>query len=474
MVKKSTFLLTILVAVFFSCSDHHHSSNKINNSTVSFDLDSIRKRGKLVAITDLNSTNYFVYKGEPMGFTYDLLKSFSDNIGIDLEIIAENHPEQSYRMLKSGEADLLAIGLTANSTRKNDVLLTEPFDETRQVLVQRKPHNWRSLTSEGLNKKLIRNLSGLAKKIVYVQAGSTHTEQLSLTAKEIGDSINITEVPYDPEKLIKHVASGEIEYTVCDENLALVNATYYPDIDVSTPVSISQSISWGIRRNNSTALLTELNRWITTYKKTESYAQLYAKYFKNSRSSAIVKSDFYALNTGKVSQFDDLIRKFSISIKWDWRLLASLICQESRFDPEVESYAGAYGLMQVMPVTGMNFGIDITSSPESNLKAGIRYINWLHTIFDPKIPDEKERINFILASYNAGPGHVLDAMKLAEKNGMNPHKWNGNVALWLLKISERQYYNDVVVKNGYFRGTESVNFVSQVLERFEHYKNTIP
>jgi membrane-bound lytic murein transglycosylase F len=310
--------------------------------------------------------------------------------------------------------------------------------------------------------------------MVYVQAGSNHAEQLYLTAKEIGDSINIIEVPYDPEKLIQHVASGEIEYTVCDENLALVNSTYYPDIDVSTPVSLSQSISWGIRKNNSVALLAELNRWITIYKKTESYTQLYAKYFKNSRSSTIIRSDFYALNTGKVSPYDDLIRKFSISIKWDWRLLASLICQESHFDPDVESYAGAYGLMQVMPVTGMNFGIDITSSPESNLKAGIRYINWLRTIFDPKIPDEKERINFILASYNAGPGHVLDAMKLAEKNGMNPQKWNGNVALWLLKKSERQYYNDIVVKNGYFRGVESVNFVSQVLERFEHYKNIIP
>ena len=134
----------------------------------------------------------------------------------------------------------------------------------------------------------------------------------------------------------------------------------------------------------------------------------------------------------------------------------------------------AFGLMQIMPATGKIFGVDITSSPENNLKAGILYINWLHSIFDPKIADEKERINFILAAYNAGPGHVLDAMKLAEKNGMNPQKWNGSVAKWLLKKSDPQYYNDIVVRNGYFSGTESVNFVSQILERFEHYKNIIP
>ena len=115
-----------------------------------------------------------------------------------------------------------------------------------------------------------------------------------------------------------------------------------------------------------------------------------------------------------------MIKMYSDRINWDWRLLASLICQESRFNPDVKSRVGAYGLMQIMPETGKNFGIDITSSPKNNIKAGARYINWLHSIFDPKIPDENERIKFILASYNAGPGHVLDAMKLAEKNGMDP------------------------------------------------------
>ena len=425
-------------------------------------------------MTDINSTNYFIYKGEPMGFNYELLKSFSDHIGIDLEIVTENQLERAFEMLKSGEADLLAIGLTVNSSRKKEILFTEPIDETRQVMVQRKPGNWRSLTADDLDRRLIRNQLGLAKKTIYVQEGSSHVERLHTLAAEIGDSINIIEVPYESEKLIQHVANGEIDYTVCDENIALVNAKYYPGIDVSTPVSFPQSLAWGVRKKNSDALLSELNRWIAAYKKTGSFALLHAKYFNNSRSSIIVRSDYYALNSGKVSQYDDMIRRYSASIKWDWRLLASLICQESHFNPNVESYAGAVGLMQIMPVTGRNFGIDITSSPENNMKAGIHYINWLHSIFDPKITDENERINFILASYNAGPGHVLDAMKLAEKNGMDPQKWDGNVALWLTKKSEPRYYNDIVVKNGYFRGKESVAFVAEILDRYEHYKNIIP
>jgi membrane-bound lytic murein transglycosylase F len=475
LIKKFIILFfVILTAGISSCSYFHRNIKKDNIKYVSIDLDSIRKRGKLIAVTDFNSTNYFIYKGEPMGFHYELLKSFSDYIGLDLEIISENNLDKAFDMLKTGSADLMAIGLTVTTARKSDVAFTDPIDETRQVVVQKKPRNWRSLTADAIDRKLIRNQMGLVKKTVYVQKGSSHVDQLKILAAELGDSINIIEVPYETEKLISHVASGEIDYTVCDENVALVNSTYFPDIDVSTPVSFPQNIGWGVRKTDSDALLDELNRWIDSYKQTGSYALLYAKYFKNARSLIIVNSDYYALNTGKVSRYDEMIKRYSVSIDWDWRLLASLICQESHFKPDVESGAGAYGLMQIMPDTGERFGIDITASPENNMRAGIRYINKLHAIFDPKIPDEKERINFILAAYNAGPGHVLDAMKLAEKHGMDPTRWEGNVAVWLLKKSEPRYYNDVVVKNGYFRGKESVAFVSEILDRYGHYKNIIP
>ena len=409
-----------------------------------------------------------------MGFSYELLKSFSDYIGIDLEIVSENRIDQACGMLKRGEADLIAFGQKVNSSGQNEMQFTNPIDETRQVLVQRKPDNWRSLSPDALDKRLIRNQKDLAKKSVYVQEKSSYAERLASLAIETGDTINIIEVPYESERLIQHVARGEIDYMICDENVAMVNATYFPNLDVNTVISTPQNIAWGIRKTNSENLLRELNKWIEAYKSTGSYSMLHAKYYSNSRSNTIIKSDYYSLNTGKVSKYDDLIREFSIRINWDWRLLASLICQESKFNPEVESGAGAYGLMQIMPVTGKNFGVDITSSPSNNIKAGILYIHWLNTIFGPKISDEKERLFFILASYNAGPGHVLDAMRLAEKNGMDPLKWNGNVAFWMLKKSEPQYYNDSVVKNGYFRGTESVKFVSEVLNRFEHYKNIIP
>jgi membrane-bound lytic murein transglycosylase F len=469
LIKKLLIFLLIAGAIFTSCS--RHSSSK---SDVVFDLDSIISRGKLVVVTDFNSTSYFIYRGEPMGFNYELLKSFSDHIGIDLEIYTENHLDRAFEKLNSGGADLLAIGLTINSTRKNDIQFSEPIAVTRQVLVQRKPTNWRSMTQDLVDKKLIRDQLDLRDKTVYVQKGSSHVERLFALASEIGEEINIVEVPYEAEQLIENVAKGEIDYAVCDENVGIVNATYYSDIDINTPLSFQQNIAWAVRKEHSSQLLEELNNWIRAYKTTRSYALLYAKYFKNSRSSRIVSSDYYAISTGKVSQWDDLIKTASHSIQWDWRLLASLICQESGFKPDVESWAGAYGLMQIMPGTGQLLGIDITSSPENNIKAGIKYLSDLQSIFENKIPDEEERIRFVLASYNAGPGHVLDAMKLAEKNGKDPGKWDDNVAVWLLKKSDPQYYNDSVVKSGYFKGVESVNFVTEILDRYAHYKNIVP
>lgn len=472
MVRKYISLFIVLAALLTSCSERGNTPADIN--TVGFDLDSIRSRGKLIAVTDFNSTNYFIYKGEPMGFHYELLKSFAEYLGVDLEIITENHVEHAYDLLGSGEADLMAMGLTVNASGRKRVNFSDPVIETRQVLVQRKPRIWKTLTEDEISRRLIRNQLTLAGKTVYVQENSTHAERLRNLEEEMGDSINIIEVPYDAEALIQNVARGDIDYTVCDENIALVNSRYYDDLDIATPVSFPQNISWGLRKSNSEKLMTELNTWLGNYKRTHSFALLYAKYFRNSRSTTIVRSDYYALSTGKISQWDDQLKGASEAINWDWKLLASLVYQESRFDPDARSWAGAYGLMQVMPETGTHFGIDITSSPSDNIKAGTKYIQWLHTIFDIKIPDPDERIKFILASYNAGPGHVLDAMNLAAKNGMDPVVWDNNVEIWLLRKSKPEYFNDPVVKNGYFRGTESVNFVNEVLERYEHYRNIVP
>jgi len=473
MVKKGLiYFIFILLTAVDSCV---RVTDGISQLQTSFeDLDKFWERGKLVAVTDFNSIDYFVYKGEPMGFHYEMLRSFSGYLGLDIEIVAVNDIPESFAMLNSGKADLLAYGLSVNASGRKVVRFSEPLGVSRQALVQRKPSSWRSMSAEAIERNMIRDQNGLAGRTVYVQRGSVSVGVLKNIEKETGEDIEIVEVPYISEELVSLVADGEIDYTVCDENVGKVNAYRYPVFDVKTPVSIRQNIAWGMRRAGSDQLAKAFAHWLKGFRKSGDYALLYAKYFKNDRSGNIVRSDYFALNTGKISPWDDIIRTYSDSIRWAWRLLASLVYQESRFRANAVSHTGAFGLMQVLPSTGANLGIDIKSSPRNNLKAGTRYIARLDTMFRSRVPDADERLRFILAAYNAGPGHVLDAIELARKNGNNPERWNGNVEMWMLKKSEPEYYNDTVVKNGYFRGRESVAFVSEILERYHHYKNLVP
>jgi len=467
-------LLVGILFLFATISCNTYSSDDNESLVIHKDLSQIRERGKLVAITDYNSTSYFIYKGEPMGFQYELLQAFADYIDLELEIVTENDLNISFEMLNRGEVDLMALNLSINKERRERVSFSAPIGHTRQVLVQRRPDNWLQMTRDDIDRELIRNQLDLAGKTIYVQGGSSFAQRLRNLEEEIGDSINIVEVPMEVEELISLVAEKEIDYTVCDENVGLVNRTYHSILDVDTPVSFPQNFAWAVRISGSNELLASLNSWINSYRKSTSYALLYAKYFKNSRSKRIVKSDSYSLLSGRVSEYDSYFRQYSDSINWDWRLLASMVAQESRFDPDVTSWAGAYGLMQLMPATGEHFGIDIKKSPESNIQAGIKYITWLQELFADKVEDEEERLKFILAAYNVGPGHVLDARQLARKNGKDPELWDDNVAYYLLKKSEPKYYHDPVVEHGFCRGEEPFNYVTEVLERYSHYQNIIP
>jgi membrane-bound lytic murein transglycosylase F len=471
---RFTQLFSIITGVLFSivipgCNNPPKSSEVHPDIT---DLNEIRENNKLVVITDFNSTDYFIYRGQPMGYQYELLKELTDYLGIKLDVMVSNDLDDSFRKLTDGECNLIAINLTITKERKKYIDFTMPHGQTRQVLVQRKPDNWKKLSRAAIENQLIRNQLDLAGKTIYIQNGSSYYERLKSLSDEIGDTIYVMETPEEAEQLVSLVAEGTIDYTVCDENIALVNQTYYPNIDVETAISFPQYIAWAVQKGN-TSLKQEIDKWFSEFRKTTTYAVIYNKYFRNQRSYEMVTSDYFSLTSGRISEYDEIIKKYSEMIGWDWRLLASVIYQESRFNPSAQSWAGAYGLMQLMPNTARRFGVDRNSSPDQHIRGGVEFIKWLDDRFREKVPDEQERVKFILASYNIGYGHIEDAMKLAEKYGKNPQIWDNNVDEFLMMKSNPVYYMDPVVKYGYCRGTETFNFVSEVLGRYTDYKNIL-
>ena len=462
---KPHLLLKILsIILFISCGTKRTPVAKI-------DLDKIQKRGRLIAMTGYSATSYFIYKGQPMGYEYELLTRLANHLGLELEIVLENNLDELFRKLNAGEGDLIAHGLTVTKSRKELVDFTDYLFTTQQVLVQRKPEKWRQMKLHEIKNALITNPIDLAGKKVYVKEKSSHYYRLKNLSDEIGGEIEIISVGGDTtsEQLMAMVAQGQIDYTIADQHVAQINQSFFDNLDVNTPISLPQQIAWAVRKT-SPNLLQVINEWIATMKKSTDYYVIYNKYFKN-RGAFIrrAKSAYLSVTGGKISTYDDLIKKQAEQLGWDWRLLAALVFQESQFDPNARSWSGAMGLMQLMPRIGKNFGAKNLLNPAENLKAGVKYLIWLDEYWQKIVPDPEERIKFILASYNVGIGHVQDARNLAAKYGKNPAVWEGNVAEYILKLSGKEFYTDPVVQYGYCRGMEPVNYVDEILQRFEQY-----
>lgn len=478
--NRIVYMIALAGIIVTSCSsstaesedDNDLETKKVSISNIG--LEEIRERGTLRAMTTYSATSYFLYRGEPMGYEYELLKRFADYIDVDLEIVVTDDIDSMFYELNKGNVDLIAHGLTITQERKAEVAFTDYLYLVNQVLVQSKPENWRSMNWSTIESRLVQDPIELIGDTVSVRMNTSYLQRLENLSEEIGGDIHIDTLPgfISTDEIIQMVVNGEIEYTIADNNIAAINASYYPILDIDVPISFSQRVAWAVRPN-ATELLTTLNEWIYGMKKQTDYYVIYNKYFKNRRDfRRRVRSEFYSINNNRISQYDPLIKQYANEIGWDWRLLASLIYQESKFKPRAQSWAQASGLMQIMPATAEELGITDRTDPEQSIRGGTRYLDQLSENFED-VPDSVQQLKFTMAAFNAGLGHVFDARRLAEKRNLDPNQWDNNVAEMMLDLSYPKYYNDPVVYYGYVRGIEPYTYVNQIFERYGHYRKFI-
>lgn len=477
---RIAFLTMIGSFVFIACNETSKKKKfeeKISKEeVVHLDLDQIKKRGYITAIMDNSSTGLFLYKGRPMGYEYELLSIFADSIGVELRFDITPDIEEAFQKLNRGEGDIMAYNLTVTKERRKRIAFTDYHNIVRQVLIQRKPDNWRKMKLHIIEQSLIRTPLELIGKEIHVRKSSAYVSRLQNLADEIGGDIHIKEEEADveTETIIKMVANGDIDYSVADEDIALVNARYYPILDIKTPVSLPQQTAWGVRKS-SDSLRTTLNYWIHEMKKKNEYYAIYDKYFRSTlRSKTRLKSDYFSMEGKHISPYDSLIQNAAKEIGWDWKLLAAQVSRESKFDPNAESWAGAVGLMQLLPRTGKDYGVKDLTDPIKNMEAGTEHLLWLQELWEDKVPDALERKKFVLASYNVGQGHVQDAVRLARKYGKDTTLWEGHVEDFLLLKSKAKYYEDDVVKFGYCRCSEPVEYVEEIFKLYNQYTQLVP
>lgn len=449
-------LLAIIACIAFGCKP------KAKRVMPVHDLAQIVDSGELVVLTLYSSTTYFNYRGQEMGYQYELSEQFADELGVKLRIKTARTPMQLVEMLQRGEGDLIAYTLPITKRGKDSLLYCGEEVITHQVIVQRR----------GGKQAALKDVTELIGKQVHVKPGKYY-ERLKNLNEELGGGIEIVLVENDStsvEDLITKVAQGVIDYTVADNDIARLNKTYYPSLNIELSISFDQRASWAVRKDQP-LLAAKANEWHKAGMTRPEYTASMKRYFETSKRSP--HSPVLSVSEGKISIYDDLFKKYAPTIGWDWRLLASLAFTESNFDSTAVSWAGAKGLMQLMPTTakanGMPEGME--HNPEESVKAAVKYLGRTARSF-ANIPEE-ERVKFVLASYNSGIGHILDAMALAEKYGKNRHIWTDNVEPYILLKSNEEYFTDSVCKHGYFRGIETYNFVRDITQRFERYKEII-
>lgn len=456
-------LLLSLIIVGFKTKEPESVSDQLAKVC---NLEKILKNGELNVIVDNNSINYFVYKGRPMGFQYEMLLALANEMGVELNITVSTDMDKALSDLNHGVYDIVAKNFVVTKEKAEMIDFTEPIMLTRQVLIQRKS------TNNEMYK--ISDLLDLANKTIVVQKNSVFAQRLHNLSEEIGEPIHVLEDSLSTvEQLIEQVSNGTIDYTVCNENLAKANAKLLTNIDITIPVSFNQKICWAISKNSDN-WKEYLDEWITSYKNSRNYERIVDRYYGKIPLEYTRNQEFHSVLGGKISIYDDLIRELSKKYGLDWRLVSAVVIQESGFDSEAESWMGACGLMQLMPQTAEIYGVDDILDPRQNVKAGILHLKWLDSLLAKEISDPENRLKFTLAAYNVGLGHVLDARRLAKKHGKNENIWTGNVDFYMLNKSKQEFYTDPVVRHGYCNGVEPVEYVNKVMGNYDHYLNLIP
>lgn len=460
MYRKIVSLLCIAL-LLNSCSGTKQQEQK-EDDFVYTDLPQLKAAGEITAVMLYSSTSYFQYKMEPMGYEYDLIKDFARSEGLKLNIKVAENATRLIEMLEAGEADVVAYPILVNNKLKEDYLYCGRESQTSQVLVQR--------ANKG--DTILKDVTQLIGKDVYVKPATKYYQRLKNLNEELGGGIHIKDIEKDTittEDLISMVSQGEIPYTISDDNMARLNKTYFWNINVSLKVSFMQRSSWLVRKT-SPKLAEAINAWASDKSGTHVYKAAMKRYFELGKQPLTV--DLPPVKNGHISPYDDLFKKHSKNIGWDWQLLASISYQESHFNPSVVSWAGAEGLMGIMPNTARALGVTPheLKDPDVGIRTGVDCLRKFRQGFS-EITDPQEKVKFTLASYNAGIGHIYDAQRLAEKYGKDPKVWDNNVAEYVRLKSDPEYYNDPVCKHGYLRGSETFNYVREVLERFDYYKS---
>ncbi len=419
-------------------------------------LELIRQRGEIRIVTLNAPTTYYEYRDKPAGFEYELALAFARHLGVRAHFIVKGTISQVLDALAKGEADLAAAGLTLTPERQKFFLFSIPYYEVVEQIVCRK------------GKPCPKALRDLSKRNLVVPRDSSYEEELKRLQK-IFPRLHWETADLSTEELLEKVWRREIDCVIADSNLVAITRRYYPELSVCLDLSKPQKIAWMMPKD-AVDLQEEVNDWLRNYTKSSDFQSLVEKYYGFVKIFDYVDIRRFMRRIKTVlPRYRPIFEEAAQKYGFDWTLLAAMAYQESHWKPWNKSPTGVRGIMMLTLDTARELGIKNRLDPRQSILGGARYLAKIRSKLPPSIK-EPDRDWFMLAAYNVGLGHIMDARILARRLGKDPDRWQ-DVAQVLPLLARRKYYRHL--KHGYARGWEPVIYVQQIRNYMDILRQTL-
>ncbi|MVW75162.1 membrane-bound lytic murein transglycosylase MltF [Pseudomonas xionganensis] len=416
-------------------------------------LERIQAEGTLRVVTRNSPATYFQDRNGETGFEYELVKRFADDLGLKLEIeTADNLDELFSRLNQTNGPVLAAAGLVGSQGRQTQARFSSAYLEVTPQVVYRNGQQRPSRPGDLVDKRIL------------VLKGSSHAEQLQALQQQIPELKFEESAAVEVVDLLRMVDEGQIDLTLVDSNELAMNQVYFPNVRVAFDLGDAQHLGWAVAPGEDTSLLDEINAFIARAHENGSLQRLKQRYYGHVDVLGYVGAYTFAKHLQqRLPRYEAFFRQAAQTHGVDWRLLAAMGYQESLWQPTATSKTGVRGLMMLTLRTAQAMGVSDRLDPRQSIEGGAKYIVWVKNQL-PESIQEPDRTWFALAAYNVGGGHLEDARKLTEAEGLDPNKWL-DVQKILPRLSQKQWYSKT--RYGYARGGEPVHFVRNIRRYYD-------
>ena len=410
-------------------------------------LDQVTDRGVLRVATLIEPTLYIPDSYRPQGLEYDLTGRFATRLGVKVDYVVVPSIEAAYQAVAENRVDLAAAGLAIDPARQQRFAFSPPYLTVNRKLIH------------AVDQPSPTALADIAGRTVAVPAGSSSRHWLERLSQEPRAVPLTIEERQDKLAILDGIRHGEIDYALTLSHTALLAHKLSGDVAMGPNVGPPVSLAWAFSREADDSLLNASRRFFAEVRSDRQLRALVDRHYAQfERLDESLSRRFLQDLETRARPYLATFRRAGERYEIDWRLLAALGYQESKWRPDAVSHQGAYGLMQIVLPTARDLGLTDPADPHANIMAGAKYIAQLRELV-PAEATEPDRTYLALAAYNVGIGHLGDALELTRRQGGDPTQW-ADVRDRLPQLSEPSIYR--TMRYGYARGSETVNYVENI------------